>query len=127
MRPESSCARAAIHNRALIVMFACLHAPGNLPLLVECAGYFSPLLEETSPDTVVFDIRGLGWIHGTVEQIASEIQRRVGIAANLAIASNPDAAVHAARGIHGMTILPPDHVTRRRPPSFPTRTMRQTP
>jgi protein ImuB len=88
-------------------MFACLHAPGNLPLLVECAGYFSPLLEETSPDTVVFDIRGLGWIYGTPEQIASEIQRRVGIAANLAIASNPDAAVHAARGIRGMTILPP--------------------
>ena len=88
-------------------MFACLYAPGNLPLLVECASFFSPLIEETSPDTVVFDIRGLRLIYGTLEQIASEIQRRVGIAANLAIASNPEAAVHAARGIRGVTILPP--------------------
>lgn len=86
-------------------MFACLHAPGNLAVLVACAGHFSPLIEETSPDTVVFDIHGLRRIFGTPEQIASEIQRRVGIAANLAIASNPDAAVHAARGIRGTTIL----------------------
>jgi protein ImuB len=88
-------------------MFACLHAPGNLPLLVECARHFSPLIEETSPDTVVFDIRGLRSIYGTSEQIAAEIQRRVGVAANLALASNPDAAVHAAQGIRGMTILAP--------------------
>ena len=88
-------------------MFACLHAPGNLALLVECAGHFSPLIEETSPDTAVFDIRGLQRIYGTRQQITSEIQRRVGIAANLALASNPDAAVHAARGLRGETILPP--------------------
>jgi protein ImuB len=88
-------------------MFACLHAPGNLPLLVEFAGYFSPLIEETSPDTVVFDIRGLRWIYGTLEHVASEIQRRVGVSASLALALNPDAAVHAARGIRGVIILPP--------------------
>jgi protein ImuB len=74
---------------------------------VECAGHFSPLIEETSTDTVVFDIRGLRWIYGTPEQIASEIQRRIGVTANLAIASNPDAAIHAARGIDGVTILLP--------------------
>jgi len=90
-------------------MFACLYAPGNLPLLMECAGHFSPLIEETSADTVVFDIRGLRWIYGTPEQIASEIQRRVGVPAHLALASNPDAAVHAARGIRGVKILPPHH------------------
>jgi protein ImuB len=88
-------------------MFACLHAPGNLPLLVECAKHFSPLIEETSPDTAVFDIRGLRWIYGAPEQIASEIEHRVGVPANLAIASNPDAAIHAARGIRGVTILSP--------------------
>ena len=90
-------------------MFACLYAPGNSCLLVECAGYFSPLIEETSLDTVVFDIRELRGIYGPPEQIAMEIQRRVGVAANLAIASNPDAAVHAAQGIRGVTILPPGH------------------
>ncbi len=88
-------------------MFACLHAPGNSPLLLECAGHFSPIIEETSPDTVVFDIRGLRSIYGSPEQVAAEIQRRVGLEANLAIAVNPDAAVHAARGIRGVTILPP--------------------
>ena len=62
-------------------MFASLHAPGNLPILVKCAEHFSPLIEETSPDTVVFDIRGLGRICGTAEQIAAEIQSRVGIPA----------------------------------------------
>src|SRR5262249_60297674 len=86
-------------------MFACLHASGNLALLVECAQHFSPLIEETSADTVIFDIRGLRLIFGSPEEIAAEIQRRVGIRANLAIASNPDAAFYAALGISGVTIL----------------------
>src|ERR1700759_90505 len=88
-------------------MFACLHAPGNAALLLECAGYFSPLIEETSPDTVVFDIRGLRSLYGSPVRLAEEIQRRVGIEANLAIAANPDAAVHAARGLRGVTIVAP--------------------
>ena len=88
-------------------MFACLHAPGNLPLLVECAQHFSPLIEETSPHTVVFDIEGLRLIYGSAEQIADAIERRAGIPANLAIASNPDAAVHAALGFRGVTVVPP--------------------
>jgi protein ImuB len=88
-------------------MYACLHSPGNLPLLVECAGYFSPLIEETDGDTVVFDIRGLRLIYGTPEQIAQAIELRMGLKANLAIAGNPDAAVHAARGISGVTVIPP--------------------
>ncbi len=88
-------------------MFACLYAPGNAPLLVECASHFSPLIEETSPDMVVFDIDGLQRIYGSIEQIAAAIQLRVGIEARLAIASNPDAAVHAALGLRGVTIIPP--------------------
>jgi protein ImuB len=87
-------------------MFACIHAPGNLPLLVECARHFSPFIEETSADTVVFDIRGLRLIFGAPEHIAAEIQARVGLPANIAVASNPDAAVHAARGFKGVTIIP---------------------
>lgn len=87
--------------------FAALHAPGNAALLIECAArHFSPLIEETSADTIVFDIRGLSRMFGSPEQITSAIGRRVGIAANLAIASNPDAAAHAARGLRGVTILP---------------------
>jgi protein ImuB len=88
-------------------MFACLHAPGNLPLLVEVAGYFSPLIEVAADDAVVFDIRGLRLIYGTPQQIAQAIELRMGLKANLAIARNPDAAMHAARGISGITVIPP--------------------
>ena len=88
-------------------MYACIHAPGNLPLLIECARGFSPYIEETSPDTVVFDVRGLEALYGPPPQLAREIDRRVGVPANVAIASNPDAAIHAARGIRGITTIPP--------------------
>lgn len=88
-------------------MFACLHAPGNAALLVECARNYSPRIEETSPDTVVFDVLGLGLIFGAPHHIAAEIHRQVGLPANIALASNPDTAVHAARGIKGVTVIPP--------------------
>jgi protein ImuB len=92
-------------------MYACLYAPGNLALLVECARHFSPHIEETSGgihqgDTVVFRIDGLEPLMGKPEQIAAAISNRVGIPANVAIAGNPDAAVHAARGIPGVTVIP---------------------
>jgi protein ImuB len=88
-------------------MFAAVHAPGNLDLLLDCAEHFSPLVEETSRDTIVFDIRGLKLIYGAPEHIAAEIARRIAIPANIAIAGNPDAAIHAARGLTGITVLPP--------------------
>lgn len=88
-------------------MFAAVHAPGNLELLLDCAEHFSPLVEENSRDTICFDIRGLKLIYGAPAHIAAEIVRRIAIPANVAIAANPDAAVHAARGIPGVTILEP--------------------
>jgi protein ImuB len=88
-------------------MFACLHATGNLPALLECAHQFSPLIEATSDDIVVFDIRGLGALHGSPAKIAREIERSIGIGipASIALSSNPDTAVHAARGFTGTTII----------------------
>jgi protein ImuB len=86
-------------------MYACLHAPGNLPLLLECARGFSPHIEQLPPDTVVFDVRGLSSLHGPPASLAREIERRVGMPANIAIASNPDAALHAARGLRGVTVI----------------------
>ncbi|HEU0124290.1 MAG TPA: hypothetical protein VFQ91_27415, partial [Bryobacteraceae bacterium] len=55
----------------------------------------------------MFDIRGLGRIFGAPEQIAAAIQQRAGIAANLALAANPDAAIYAAIGLPGLTIIAP--------------------
>src|SRR5580692_3324432 len=88
-------------------MFACLHAPGNLPLAVECARGFSPHIEEFPPDTAIFDVRGLESLYGTPKQLVREIGRRVGVPASIAIAANPDAALHAALGIRGATVIAP--------------------
>jgi protein ImuB len=88
-------------------MYCCLHAPGNLSLLTECARGFSPHIEENPPDTVVFDARGLEALYGPPEVLAREIERRAGVPANIAMAANPDAAIHAARGFRGITVIAP--------------------
>ena len=89
-------------------MFACLHCPrGNLLAL---ASSFSPVVEQTAPDTVVFSIEGLERLIGAPPQIASEICRcgaAQGIFGNLAIAGNPDTAVLVAQNRPGVTIVPP--------------------
>jgi protein ImuB len=89
------------------MLFACLYAPGNLPLAIECGRGFSPYVEENPPDTVIFDVRGLESLHGPPETLAREIERRIGVPAFIAIASNPDAAMHAAHGIRGVTVIAP--------------------
>jgi protein ImuB len=89
-------------------MFACIHAPGVS--LLACARDFSPLVEETVPGTVVLDVEGLAHLFGSVCQLAEALARRVselGLQANVAVASNPDAAVHAALGFPGITVIPP--------------------
>lgn len=89
-------------------MFACLF--GHSSRLAELAGQFSPLVEKTSEDTVVFSITGLGSLFGDVHQIASAIARQgtaMGITANLGIAPNPSAAILAARNLAGTTIIAP--------------------
>src|SRR5580700_5744094 len=88
-------------------MFACLNAPGNLPLAVECARGFSPHIEELPPDTVIFDVRGLESLYGPPDRLAREIEWRAGVPASITIAANPDAAMHAALGIRGVTVIAP--------------------
>lgn len=89
-------------------MFACVHSThGDLFAL---ASSFSPAVERTSPEMVVFSIAGLGRLMGTPHQIAAEIGRcgaALGIQASLAIAGNPDTAVLIARNKPGVTIVPP--------------------
>src|SRR5580692_6748177 len=89
-------------------MFACVHSThGDLLAL---ASSFSPAVERTSPEAVVFSIAGLGRLMGTPYQIAAEIGRcgaALGIQANLAIANNPDTAVLIATNKPGVTLVPP--------------------
>ena len=87
-------------------MYACLHGHGNLTAL---AFEFSPMVEQTAPDTVTFDAAGLERLFGPVQDIATAVIRRAnqtGVKANLALAANPDAAICAARGFNGISILP---------------------
>jgi protein ImuB len=87
-------------------MFACLHGPGNLTAL---AFEFSPLVEQTSADTVTLDVSGLDRLFGLPQDVAAAIARRAaetGVIANLALASNPDAAICAARGFSGVSVIP---------------------
>ncbi len=93
-------------------MFACIHASGNPALLLECARQFSPRVEETSADTVLLDIAGLGHLFGTPRQIAGAIANRVGIPAHIAVATDPDAAVYAARALPGITVIEPGQEAR---------------
>ncbi len=92
-------------------MYAAIHAPG-VPdsLLAECAGAFSPRLESAAADTVVLDADGLGRLFGSPEELGRAIMRRaveMGLAASVAVAATPEAAMHAARGFRGLTVVPP--------------------
>jgi protein ImuB len=87
-------------------MFASLHGKGDLRKL---AFDFSPLVEQSTTDTVTFDVSGLDRLFGLPQDIAAAIRRRAGATdmhANLALAANPDAAIYAARGFAGISILP---------------------
>ncbi len=77
--------------------------------LLDCACAFSPRVEDTAADTVLLDVAGLERLFGPPARLAREVARRVsevGMEANVAIAANPDAALHAARGFAGVTVIP---------------------
>ncbi len=80
--------------------------------LLDCALAFSPRVEDTAADTVIADLAGLQQLFGTPAQIARDLAKRasdIGVEAHVAVASNPDAAMHAARGFDGVTLIPPGH------------------
>ena len=99
-------------------MFACIHAP-QLPSdvsLREFAYSFSPIVEETRYDTVVIDVDGCELLFGSAYQLANEIalrargaRMRAGLetTVNVAVAANPDAAIHAATRLSGITFVSP--------------------
>ena len=86
--------------------YACLWGTGNPALLLECARHFSPLIEQTSEEAVIFDVEGMGRLYPTPRQLAEAIVAKAGIPVRVALASNPEAAWHAARGFAGITVIP---------------------
>jgi protein ImuB len=80
--------------------------------LLDCAQVFSPRAENIQSefnDTVVLDIAGCGKLLGSPEQIAKSLQEhaaKLGFASHIAVAGNLEAAILAARGFAGSTVIP---------------------
>jgi protein ImuB len=77
--------------------------------LIQCAQSFSPYVEDAAPDTAILDLAGMEPLFGSLPEIAHSIFRRsadLRLHANVAVASNPDAAALAARGFSGVTVIP---------------------
>jgi len=99
-------------------MFACINGqqiPAGVSL-GEFAYTFSPLVEETAADTVVIDVEGCALRFGSTYELANEIAKQakvskefggLGCKVNVALAGNPDAAIHAAKFCVGVTFTAP--------------------
>jgi protein ImuB len=112
-------------------MFACIYGrtfskaepDGGTQALVDLAFTFSPLIEQTTPDTMVLDVSGQDLLYGgssnlpreqagtanSSQALAHEIARRarqLNLEVNVSVAANPDAAIHSARAFSGVTIIP---------------------
>jgi len=92
-------------------MYACLHIKelSEQAKLREIADAFSPLVENSAPGMIVFEVAGLEALIGNDIQIASAIATtagKAGVRANVALASNPNAAACAAVNIEGVTVIP---------------------
>jgi protein ImuB len=78
-------------------------------VLLDCAQSFSPCVEAAASDTAILDLAGTESLFGAAPEIAHAIHSRageLGLDANVAVASNPDSAVLAARGFAGVTVIP---------------------
>jgi protein ImuB len=104
-KPQAElCSELTLRPRSLLQESAA-HAA-----LLDCAQSFSPCVEDAAADTAILDLAGMESLLGTLPEIARDIFRRaadLGLDVNVAVASNPDAAVLAARGISGVTVIPP--------------------
>src|SRR6185295_14904949 len=115
-------------------MFVCLYGrsvpgtrnsaagTGENSILVDLAFTFSPLVEQTTMDTVVLDVSGQDLLFGGANEFSesTEVESAVNLAneifsrskclllkTNVAVASNPDAAIHAARSFTGISLIRP--------------------
>jgi len=87
-----------------------LHESSAHAALLDCAQSFSPCVEDSASDTVLIDLAGMESLLGSLPQISRAIAARattLGLEANVAVASNPDVALLAARGFPGVTVIPP--------------------
>jgi protein ImuB len=78
--------------------------------LLDLGTSISPRMEDTAPDTIILDIAGLISLFGSDENIAGQLKQRasiLGLLVHVAVSSNLEVALHAARGFPGITLIPP--------------------
>lgn len=78
--------------------------------LLDVGWCVSPRVEDSAPDTIVLDIAGLTSLFEFVKNLAVVLAERVasvGLCPQIAVASNVEAAILAARGFPGITLIPP--------------------
>src|SRR6266436_2660520 len=77
--------------------------------LLDCAQSFSPRVEDAACDTILLDLAGLEPLFGPLPKIARDLARRtsdLALESHVAVASDPDTAVLAARGFSGVIVIP---------------------
>lgn len=77
--------------------------------LMDCGYSASPFVESTCPGTIIIDVTGTQRLLGSGKEIGQKLAvraRECGFHAQIAVAGNPDAALHAARGLPGVTVIP---------------------
>lgn len=95
-------------------MFAAIYGQSIKPgvSLADFAYAFSPAVEETATDTVVIDVDGCELLFGSAYELGKDVLKTASHSSqhggldskvNVAIAANPDAAIHAARFCKGIT------------------------
>jgi len=97
------CAELALRSRSALQETSA-HAA-----LLDGAQSFSPCVEDSAPDTVFLDLAGMESLLGSLPEISRALSNRataLGLHVNVAIAFNPDAALLAARGFPGVTLIP---------------------
>src|SRR5687768_699307 len=99
-------------------MFAAIYGQ-SIKLGVSLADFayaFSPAVEETATDTVVIDVEGCELLFGSAYELGKDVIKTASHSSeqggleskvNVAIAANPDAAIHAARFCKGITFTAP--------------------
>jgi len=78
--------------------------------LLDLGASVSPHMEDTAPDAIVLDISGLTSLFGSDENISWQLMQRagrLGLFVQVAVSSNLEVALHAARGFSGITLIPP--------------------
>ena len=78
--------------------------------LLDVGWSVSPRIEDTAQDAIALDITGLSYLFGSEADIGAHLLQRsseCGLRPHVAIASNVDAALIAARGFAGITVIPP--------------------